>query len=417
VRTVTLLFILSEIVYGQTVKDVRAAAKPGASALPELAQFLKNPDSKIRAEAVKSIVEIGTPKSLDLLIEATRDADSGIQIRAADGLVNYYLHGYFPIGVTAKIQRTGSTIKSTFTDRNDQEIDPYIGVRPDVIQALGALVRGGSSMESRANAARAVGILHGRAALPDLLGGLRSKDSDIIFESLIAIQKIRDESAGPQVQVLLRDLKEKIQLAAIETTGLLGTRSSLDILRTLLTTTDKLKVKRAALSAIAMMPEQKDVAILTAFLKDKDESMREAAAEGFGRLRNPADVPAIQAAFNDELKRGPKIALAFALVMEGQADVSESGPLQYLINMLNQVAHKSDAERLLTDAARDTDIRSMLYPTMQSGTKDEKIGLAHVMAKSGDRSTEAHLETISRDGDKQVAEEGLRALRNLRARL
>jgi HEAT repeat protein len=417
VRTALPLFVLAALLNGQTVKDVRATAKPGASALPALGQFLKTPDTKVRAEAVKCIIDIGTPKSLDLLIEATHDADSGIQIRAADGLVNFYLPGYVAIGVTARIQHTGTTIKSTFADRNDQEIEPYIVVRPDVINALGALVRGGSSMESRANAARGVGILRGRAALPDLLEGIRSKDTNVIFESLIAIQKIGDPSAGPQVQILLRDLKEKIQVVAIETTGILSTRSSLDSLRTLMATTDKSKVKHATLSAIAMMPEEKDREMLTAFLKDKDDAMREAAAEGFGRLRNPADVPMIQAAYNDETKRPARVALAFALVMEGQTELSEMSPLQYLVNMLNQAANKNDAERFLTEAARDPAIQAKLYGPMESGTKDERIGLAHVMAKAGDKTAEAHLEVLSRDPDKQIAEEGLRALRNLRARL
>jgi hypothetical protein len=157
--------------------------------------------------------------------------------------------------------------------------------------------------------------------------------------------------------------------------------------------------------------------MLTVFLKDKDEGMREAAAEGFGRLRNPADVPVIQAAYNDEAKRPVRVALAFALVMDGQTELSESSPLQYLINMLNQAANKNDAERFLIEIAKDPAIQAKLYAPMENGTKDEKIGLVHVMAKSGIKAAEAHVEVISRDPDKQVAEEGLRALRNLRARL
>jgi HEAT repeat protein len=417
VRTTIVLVIFGALLFGQTVKDVRAVAKKGASALPELGQFLKNPETRIRAEAVKSIVDIGTPKSIDLLIEATHDVDDIIQIRATDGLVNFYMPGYVAIGVTARIQHTGTNIKSTFVDRNEQQIEPYIVVRPEVVLAIGALVRGGSSMDSRANAARALGILRGRAALPDLLEGIRSKDSNVIFESLIAIQKIHDESAGPKVQFLLRDLKEKIQLAAIETVGILATRSALDDLRTLLATTSKSKVKRAALTAIAMMPEAKDRDILSAFLKDKDEAFRAAAAEGFARLRNASDIPMMQQAFNDEVKRGPRISMAFALVMEGQTELSETSALQFLINMLNQAAHKNDAETLLVEAAREPVVRTQLYGPMEKGTKDEKIGLAHILAQTGDRSTEPYLEKVSRDGDKQVAEEGLRALRNLRARL
>src|SRR6185503_6131990 len=130
-------------------KDVRELAKGGSNAIPQLQALLKNQDLNIRVEAVKSIVEIGTQRSLDPLIEATSDADAEVQIRAADGLVNFYLPGYVRTGFSAKLQRAGTTIKGKFTDTNDQVIDPYVQTRPDVIAALGKLARGGISMESR----------------------------------------------------------------------------------------------------------------------------------------------------------------------------------------------------------------------------------------------------------------------------
>jgi HEAT repeat protein len=403
----------------QTVKQVRAIAKQGPSALPELGQLLKNPDTQIRMEAVRGIVEIGTAKSLDYLIQATRDVDEGIQIRATDGLVNFYLPGYVAIGVTAKIQRAGTNVKSRFFDRNDQVIDSYVLVRPDVVQAIGVLVRGGSSQDSRANAARAVGILRGKQALPDLFEGVRSKDSEVLYESVIALQKIGDRSAGPKVQYLIRDLKDKVQLAAIETTGLLHNMDALPDLRTVLSTTTKPKVKRAALNAIAMLPSPQDRGIYTEFLKDKDDANRALAAEGFGRLRDPADVPMLEKANEDELKRNVQISLAYALVMDGKTELGAepSSPLRFLIDQLNQASYRNQAQALLTEAAHDPVVRTRLYVPMEQGTRDEKINLAQILALTGDREAEPYIEKISRDVDKQVAEEGLRALRNLRARL
>ena len=142
---VPLFLSLIPVIRAQTVKDVHAVAKQGPNALPQLAGYLKNPDTQIRLEAVKAIVDIGTAKSLDPLIEATHDVDSGIQIRATNGLVNFYLPGYVAVGVSAKIQRAGTNIKSRFSDPDDQVIDPYVVVRPDVIQAIGPLIRTGSS--------------------------------------------------------------------------------------------------------------------------------------------------------------------------------------------------------------------------------------------------------------------------------
>ena len=179
-------------------KDVRELAKGGSNAIPQLQALLKNQDLDIRVEAVKAIVDIGTQRSLDPLIEATSDADAEIQIRATDGLVNFYLPGYVRTGLSAKLQRAGNVVKAKFTDTNDQVIDPYIQARPDVIAALGKLARGGITMESRANAARAVGVLRGRAAIPDLLEAMKSKDDAVLYESLIAMQKIGDRAVAPK---------------------------------------------------------------------------------------------------------------------------------------------------------------------------------------------------------------------------
>ena len=85
---------------------------------------------------------------------------------ATDGLVNFYLPGYVKHGVGGTFERVGTSIKSRFTDTNDQVIDAYITVRPDVIAALSAQVRSGN-MDVRTDAARAFGILRGKAAVVD----------------------------------------------------------------------------------------------------------------------------------------------------------------------------------------------------------------------------------------------------------
>ena len=91
-------------------KDVREMGKGGVNAIPKLAALLTNPEVDIRLEAVKQISEIGTQYSLDPLIQATRDSDSEIQIRATDGLVNFYLPGYLKTGLGATLRRAGTSI-------------------------------------------------------------------------------------------------------------------------------------------------------------------------------------------------------------------------------------------------------------------------------------------------------------------
>jgi HEAT repeat protein len=403
----------------QRAKIVRELSKGGSESIPKIEPYLSDPVQDVRVEAVKAIADIGTQRSLDPLIKATADNDPEIQIRATDSLVNFYLPGYARTGLGASFRRLGTSIKSKFTDTNNQVIDAYIQVRPEVVRALGRVARGGASMDARANAARAVGILRGREAISDLAEALRSKDSQVIYESLIALQKIRDPGAGPSIAFLLRDLDEKVQVAAIETIGLLANRGALNDLRDILDRSKKMSVKRAALTAMAQMPDPQLHGVYMSHLEVKDEGLREAAAEGIGRLKNPSDRPKVESAFSSEKKTGPRLSVAFALVSLGKRDMGELDPLRYLVNSLNSAAYRGVSRAYLTELAREAEVRKALYPILQepTATKEEKSGLAQVFAVSGDRESIAPLEALSKDARPEVSDEALRALKNLKARL
>jgi HEAT repeat protein len=379
--------------------------------------YLKNRPPDVRAEAVKQITGIGTAASLDPLMQATLDDDPEIQILATDGLVNFYSPGYVKNGIVGSIKKVGTSIKGKFTDTNDLVIDPYVTVREDVISAIVKMVNGGVNADVRANAAHAAGILRGKAAVPELLQAVHSKDTGVIYESLVALQKIRDESAGPGIAFRLRDLDQKVQIAAIQTTGVLLNKTAVPDLIDVLNNARDLKVKREALTAIAMLPVPTSRPLYASYLHDKDDRLRAAAAEGYARLRDPADMPMLVTTWQAETKIAPRLSLAFAIVMGGKTEMSEFSQLQFLINNLNSASYNGVAYPFLVELARDPSVREALYAPLAAGTKDEKIGLARVLARSGDSGSVAPLQKTSQDSDPAVAQEGLRALRSLQSRL
>jgi HEAT repeat protein len=401
----------------QRARTAHDLGKQGEEAIPKLLPYVSDNDISVRIEAVKSLDEIGGPKTVDPLVKLCVDPDPEIEIRATDGLINVYMPGYLKTGLSGTLQRVGTSIKAKFSGANDQVIDAYVEVRPEVIAALGKLVRTGAGTEARANAARAIGILRGHAAIPDLIEALHSKDDSVMFESLTAIEKIRDPSAAPRISFLLRDLEEKIQIAALQTTGILLNRDAEPDVRDVLQRTKSPKVKRAALTALAMLGTPADHAIFLGFLSDKDDNMRSAASEGLGRIKNPSDRATLESTFKNEHKMGPRLATAFALVDLGNLDTSEFSPLRYLINTLNVRTYQGVALAYLTELARDLKVRLAIYPMLPRATKDEKIQLCTVFARAGDKDTVPYLETLSVDPDKDVAPEAIRSLRTLRARL
>jgi HEAT repeat protein len=419
-RSILFVFPISfvaSVCFGQTPRDVRAVAKQGQTAIPTVAGYLNSASVDTRIEAVKQLTALGGRDTIDPLIRATKDVDPEMQILATDGLVNYYLPGYVKQGLGSTLVRAGVSIKAKFSDSNDQIVDAFVLVRPEVIAALGLLARGGSSFDSRANACRAIGILRGRAALPDLIDSLRSKDNNVMYESLAAMQKIGDPAAGPRITYLLRDLDDRVQTTAIETAGTLRSADALPTLRAIVASPRNNKAERTAMTAIAMMPEARDRDLLQRDLGARDEKLRAAAAEGLARVGNRADEAALEKSWQDEEKMSPRLAAAFGLLMEGQLNLADDAPFRYLINTLNSAAYHDVASAYLVEAARQKPVLQALYTQIDPGTKEEKIYLARVLSASGDQSSVPYLDKVSRDNDQDVSREGLRALRSLRARL
>ncbi len=65
--------------------------------------------------------------------------------------------------------------------------------------------------------------------------------------------------------------------------------------------------------------------------------------------------------------------------------MGEFDPLRYLVNDLNSSAYRGVSRAYLTELARDPEVRQALYPALKEPgvTKDEKTGLAEVLAASG----------------------------------
>jgi HEAT repeat protein len=401
----------------QRARAARELAKEGENGVAKLMPYVADMDLSVRLEAVKALDEIGGPKTVDALLRATRDNDPEVQIRATDGLVNAYLPGYIKSGISGTLQRAGNSVKAKFTDTNDQIIDAFVEVRPDVIAALGRLASGGATLESRANACRALGILRGRAAIDQLVEAMHSKDDQVMYEALIAVQKIRDPAAGPKIVFLLRDLNPRIQTTAIETAGLLRTKEAASDIRGVFRDSHDAKIRRSAISSLGMIADPADHALFLQNLSNNDETFRAASAEGLGRLKNTADQAAVEKAFMDERKMNPRLSMAFATAALGNKDMGEFGPLRYLVNTLNNKNYKGVAVALLIELARDQNIRQAIYPVLAGGTKDEKIQLGVVLARSGDQDSVPYLQKLSMDPDPEVAQESIRNLRALRARL
>lgn len=402
----------------QRIQRIRELGKKDARAIPALGQYLNDPNRDIRLEAVKAIVKLDTEASLPPLLTATHDNDEELQIRATDGIMNYYVPGYVAKGgLTGPLTRGVRQVKSFFSSRNDQVIDSDVALRPDVAQGLADEVRGGAGTDARANAARAAGILRDDAAVPALVETLHAKDSQLIFESLVALQKIHDPAAGPALSSPAHDLDDRIQATALETIGVLHSLTLAPDVRSDLANARNMRIRRAALEALAMLAIPDDRPIFQKYAADQDPDLRASALEGLGRLREPEDTPSIEGAY-DEKDADWKVhlAAAFALVDEGKLDTSDFSPLSYLVENLGVNPRAAPAAAYLTELARREDVRHALFPLVSQATKDQKIGLCSIFAASQSEDVIPALNSLAKDIDPDVAFAASRALRIAQSR-
>lgn len=400
------------------LREIKDLSKRDSTAIPSLAKFLDDPSFEVRSDAVKAIVNIGTQHSLEPLIKATRDRDPAIQVRATDGLVDFYVPGYVAKGMTSTFTRTGRLVEGAFSSRNDQVIDTFVVVREDVLKAFGPVIANSASFKARANGALAAGILRDKLAVPELIGALSSRNTSLVYQSLIALQKIHDPSAGPGVALLAQDPEEKVQLVALETIGVLHYREAEPTLRQVLDRSRSIKVRRAALQALSMLALSTDRPVFITYATDKDSQLRASSLEGLARLREPEDVPLLDRAFNEQgVDARVRLAAAFGLVSEGKLETSEFSALRYLVNGLNLTAQSSTAEDYLTELLLQPAVRQVVLPLVPQGTRDEKILLGQALAQSGGPDVIPTLEALTKDPDSDVSASAAKSLRILRARL
>lgn len=402
----------------QRIARVRQLGKRDTAALADLAPYLRDSDRNVRLEAVKAVVRIDTRASLDSLVAATRDRDPEIRIRATDGIVNTYLPGYVASNsLSGRFTRGFRQIRDFFASRNDQVVDADVVIRPDAAEALAEEINDGFSFDARSNAALAAGILRARPAVPALIKGLRSKENDMIFECLIALQKIQDPSAGPAIGFLARDLDDRIQATALETIGLLRSLDSAPDVRYALKSGRNLKIRRAAMESLAMLGIPGDRATFQQYAESSDTEMRAAALEGLGRIREPEDFRLLKAAYDEpNADWRVHLAAAFALANQGKVDTGEFSPLPYLVESLNTNSRAATASAYLKELARHEDARAALVKLLPEATKDQKIELCSVFGASRSDDLMPALNKLSKDSDPDVAFAASKAIRILQAR-
>jgi HEAT repeat protein len=278
-------------------------------------------------------------------------------------------------------------------------------------------ISGPAIVDVKTNAARAAGILRARSTVPALTGALRHKDSALILECLVALQKIKDPAAGTALGGPARDLDERVKITALETIGKLRSLDGAPDVRAALSNARNMKVRRAALEALAMLGISGDRSSFQQYTADCDAELRASALEGLGRIREPEDYPLLERAYNEQ-NVDPRVhlAAAFALAEQGKVDTGEYSPLPYLFDNLALKSRSDAAEAYLAELVRRPEVRNALIPMIPNGSKDQKLALCSVLTDAQSEEVLPVLEKLTADKDPDVAVAAAKAIKIVKAR-
>jgi len=397
---------------GTRAKAARELGKAqDVSGLPALAEALADPSDKVRREVVLALAQMHQPEVLDALIRATRDNNEEISVLALQSLVGFYTGNVPTPGFSGFLKKNWQRAKGHFNP-DTTRIDPGVYVDPKVVAALEAALKSTRSIHVSCEAAKGLGILIARAAVPDLVAAAHSSDETLSLESLNALSKIKDRSAGPQLVDLLDSPDKEITQQASVAVGILRASQAEPKLQQIYENGADPKSEEKAMEGLAYLGDKASVPVFTKALGSIDKEIRTSAAEGLARARDPKALPDLEKAYAIEKDAGARLALVFAMSALGKSD--------YLNDLVSELSSRTQwdvAQPYLIELARTPGFLPRLYPYLQSSSADVRKRLCTVLMFGGDQTSMDQLDRLSHDPNSDVAAQALQAKSGLRARL
>jgi HEAT repeat protein len=393
------------------IKAAREMAKSGdLSVVGPLADALNDPSSDVRREIILALAQFRQPQALDGLIRGTKDSDPDVRTVAVRCLVGQYTGVIPTAGFTGFVKKTWRRTKSHF-EEDDTKIDPGLVLDPKVVPTLQQTLNDTQSIEAARLAAWGLGVLLARSAVPDLVKAAHSRDDELAQQALLALQKIKDTSAGPQLVDLLDAPDQDVRLDAAVTVGILKATDARTKLESMYQNSTNKKVREKAIEGLAYLGQPTSAPVFLKGVWSEDATIRTSAAEGLARVGDTKNLTDVQKEYAVEKDSKVKLALLFAKCAMG--DTNELGNL---VDDLNSRLRGDIAQAYLTELGRKNEFLAKLYPYLDSRDSEVRRRLCLVLMYDGDQGNVPQLERLTHDNEGDVATAALRALRAIRAR-
>ena len=379
----------------------------------------RDEDKEVRVEAIKSLGLIKDFSALPEMLDALKDSQKEVRSMTVRSLAALYTEHDIEFITT---HRKGWNRLNPFLDTDDHEIiEPYTKVEPTIIPALGETARSDFDREVRIAAIRALGVLRGREAIPQLADALNA-DQDVRIDVIRSLIKIGDPESGRYLVPFFRDTDEKVRNQAMFATGLLKYRGAVQPLlsvygrgpeerNAMKTVKDVFSSvtprDKAALMALAMIGDDRAEQTFLENLSDKSADRRQAAVEGLARIADPKYKEQLSRQLLIDKDGDVKLALHWSLYKLGDHD-----EIRFLVPKLDSGQSEQAYNYLM-----ETEQVSDLYPYARSSQMEVRRKVIEILGRIGDRETIAELQPIATSSGAETANTATLAMKRIEWRI
>jgi HEAT repeat protein len=366
-------------------------------------------DISVREEVVKSLGLLKDQEALTMLLTTIKDPADSVREESIIALVNLYADR----DATWVVTRTAKKVYKTINPFSDQVgddatiIEAYVQVAPMVIDSIADRLVD-SSLAVRLDAAKALGVLRARPAIPKMIDAMKTGDANLRIAVLRSLYKIRDTSTDEQILPYLNDSDKNVRDETILTLGLFRSKKVLPDLKRIYDQNPDTKLRLKAFQALALIGDESTLDLFKRNLRDTDKAYRQAAAEGIGRVGDTSLVEDVSRTFLNEKDTGAQVAQSFALYRLGRKEFME----KLLMGLAERMYHQQATAYLVEMGAP---VIPDLVRNLNHENSIVREKLCAVLGLIGDSSTIEQLKPLLRDSNPSVASEAALAIRRLGA--
>lgn len=383
-------------------------------AVPDVVSIAGDPDPAVRRAVVATLQQLDDIRALAGLVSLTGDPERDIRDSAVTGVTRLYLPRESGIGPS--LTRIANFLNPFSDEWADVVIEPDLNVDPSVVPALQARLQDPHD-GIRLKAARSLGILRGRNAVPALVLVMKEdRNPTVRFEAIRAIGKIGDLSAAKDVLPFTLSTDSKLRTEAALTLGRLHDKSALPELTRLFMKEAALQRRQAdtafraaLLEAIALIADPSSKELFTRQRGHDDAAVRLQAYAGLARTGDASLTTPVSQDRLSESDPQVQTAQAFALYRFGRKEY-----LEEVVKALGSRRTATRAREYLLELRQDEVNDLAALSRLEDPALRESI--AEILGYIGDDRVRPVLQDLARDTRGQVAPLANQALERISAR-